>query len=324
MIRRCQAWLPWLRTLAAVALLAGLGWRFGTGAVVAGLRAIDAASVLAALGIGLLTTVASAARWCVVARGLGLPLPMRGAVSDYYRATLLNAVLPAGVLGDAHRAWDHGRRSGDVERGVRAVVLERCAGQLVLAAAGAVALLGAPALVAALLPGLGGALVLLAVLAGAVAVLAARFRTLRPVLARSWADARTAVLTRSAVPRLVLLSAAALAGHLALFLVAAHAAGSPLPLPRLLPLGVLALLVMALPVNVGGWGPREAFLAMAFGAAGTAAAHGLTVAVVYGTLALVAALPGAVPLLRGRALQRREVGAERRDQRGEQLPALAR
>ena len=55
---------------------------------------------------------------------------------------------------------------------------------------------------------------------------------------------------------------------------------------------VLALLAMALPLNVGGWGPREGVTAWAFGAAGLGAAQGLTVAVVYGVLAFAASLPG--------------------------------
>ena len=82
----------------------------GAQAFVDGLAAIGVGSVLAALGLGLLTTVASAARWCIVARGLGLRLPLAAAVADCYRAVFLNSVLPAGVLGDVHRAVGYGRQ----------------------------------------------------------------------------------------------------------------------------------------------------------------------------------------------------------------------
>ena len=54
---------------------------------------------------------------------------------------------------------------------------------------------------------------------------------------------------------------------------------------------------MALPLNIGGWGPREGVTAVAFGAVGLGAAQGLTTAVVYGVLSLIACLPGAVVLL---------------------------
>ena len=73
-----------------------------------------------------------------------------------------------------------------------------------------------------------------------------------------------------------------------MFLVAARAAGSDATITQLAPVVVLALLVMAIPVNIGGFGPREAFLAVAFGAAGLGAAQGFTTGIVYGVLALIA------------------------------------
>jgi hypothetical protein len=60
---------------------------------------------------------------------------------------------------------------------------------------------------------------------------------------------------------------------------------------------LLALLAMTLPVNIGGWGPREGVTAWAFGTVGLGASLGLTIAVVYGLLAFVASAPGAGVLL---------------------------
>jgi hypothetical protein len=57
---------------------------------------------------------------------------------------------------------------------------------------------------------------------------------------------------------------------------------------------------MALPLSIGGWGPREGVAAWAFAAAGLTAAAGVTTAVIYGVLALVATLPGAVLLVASR------------------------
>ncbi|WP_033438487.1 lysylphosphatidylglycerol synthase transmembrane domain-containing protein [Saccharothrix sp. NRRL B-16314] len=308
----------WLRLLGAIGILVALGWRLGTDAFVAGLRAVDGWSVAVALGIGLLTTVAGAWRWCVIARRLGLPLTLGKAVSDYYRALLLNAVLPAGVLGDVHRAVSHGRRSGDVGRGVRAVVFERAAGQVVLVALGAAVLIteGVPVE----LPGQG--VLVAASVAVAVAVAAGRSARVREHLRTAWADARTGLVNAEVLPKVVLLSAAAVAGHVALFVVAARLAGADAPIGRLVPLVVLALLVMAVPVNVGGFGPREAFLAVAFGAAGLGAAQGLTTGVVYGVLALISSLPGVLVLARRGSAEQRQAGAERRDEPREQVPAL--
>jgi uncharacterized membrane protein YbhN (UPF0104 family) len=293
----------WLKLLVGAGILGGLFWQLGTQSFVDGLRVISVGEILAALGIGLATTVLSAWRWCLVARRLGLRLSLSRAVLDYYRALFLNAVLPAGVLGDVQRAVQHGRQEGDVGRGVRAVVLERIAGQAVVIVAGVAVLLAVPSL------GLPRDIIL--IILGVVAILAIAF-----IAARRWVrgntgfsrtmdDIRAGLLARNAWPGITLLSAAALAGHITLFVVAAHAAGSTAPVAQLVPLMVLSLLAMGLPVNIGGWGPREGVAAVVFGAAGLGAAQGLTTAVVYGVLALVASLPGAgVLLLRAPVLRR--------------------
>jgi uncharacterized membrane protein YbhN (UPF0104 family) len=309
--------LPVLQLLAGAGILAALAARLGAEAFVAGLAAIGPGSVLAALAIGLLTTVSSAGRWCLVARGLGLRLPLAGAVADTYRAVLLNSVLPAGVLGDVHRAVSYGRRVGDVGRGARVVALERVAGQAAVVVVGVAVLLAHPSLLA-LATGHGGAGALVAAgLLGAVGALTlAATRGPRAARVRTWlrrmlAEARAGVLGRGTWPGVVALSAAALAGYLALFLVAARAAGSQAAVADLLPLLMLGLLAMAIPLNLGGWGPREGVTTAAFGAVGFGATQGLTTAVVYGVLSLIACLPGIAvllwPLLQRLASRRRAV-----------------
>src|SRR5437763_1081092 len=67
--------------------------------------------------------------------------------------------------------------------------------------------------------------------------------------------------------RVLAASAAVVAGHVATFVLATRAAGSAVPLGRLLPLALLSLLAMSVPLNVAGWGPREGVTAWAFGAA---------------------------------------------------------
>jgi uncharacterized membrane protein YbhN (UPF0104 family) len=306
----------WLRILGGVAILAVLLWRLGTGAFVDGLRVIHGPALALAFVIGVTTTVFSAWRWCLVARGLGLKLKMRGAIADYYKALFLNAALPGGVLGDVDRAVQHGRDEGDVGRSVRAVVLERTAGQIVLVGVGVVVLLTVPSPVLTQIERHGG---VAAVAAGAVALAGAlvlvacrRLRQGGSKLATGVRtgvrEIRTGLLARRNWPGITLASTVVLAGHLATFVVAARAAGSDASLLRLTPLMLLALLAMSLPVNIGGWGPREAVTAWAFGAAGLTATQGLTIAVVYGVFAFVAALPGAVVVV-VRAVRRLRVAA---------------
>jgi uncharacterized membrane protein YbhN (UPF0104 family) len=291
--------------LGGAAILALLAWRLGTGAFLDGLRVIDGGTLLAAFGIGVATTVLSAWRWCLVARGLGLRLPLRSAIADYYRALFLNAALPGGVLGDVDRAVRHGRDEGDVGRGVRAVVLERTAGQIVLFAVGVTVLFTVPSPVFAQLERHGPVIALTGSVVGAAAVaVLLTGRRLRRGSSRAARAARTGIreirtglLARRNWPGIVLASTVVLAGHLATFVVAARAAGSSASLLHLAPLMLLALLAMTVPLNIGGWGPREGVTAWAFGAAGLSATQGLTIAVVYGLCAFVAALPGAVVLL---------------------------
>lgn len=287
-------------TVAGVAVLAVLAWRLGTGVFLEGLRRIDAPALLTALGIGAVTTVFSAWRWQLVARGLRIRLPLGPAVADYYRALFLNAALPGGVLGDVHRAVRHGQSAGDMGRGVRAVVLERVAGQIALAVTGVAVLLVLPSPVREETRNLAPPLALAVV--GALAVVLAlrmnrsssrRGRALR----RTLGEAREGLLSRRNGPGVALSSLTVLTGHVAMFVVAARLAGSTAPVLVLLPLAVLALLAMGLPLNVGGFGPREGATAWAFGAAGLGASTGLAVAVVYGVLSFVASLPGALVLV---------------------------
>lgn len=327
---------PWwrrpglLRPLVGVAFLVWLLWWYPLEAFTDAFGAVDSRSVAAALGIGLVTTVLCATRWVLVARGVGLCLPWLRAVGDYYRAVFLNAVLPAGVLGDVHRAVSHGRYAGDLARGVRAVVLERMAGQVVLAGVCALLLFTLPA--ALLGPGLlavAASVAVFALVALGVAVgwVAGRRRGSRwwRALSATVADTRAGLFTLTTGPGVVLLSAAALAGHLALFLVAARAAGASAATLTLLPLLVLALVAMSVPANVGGWGPREAVTALAFGAAGLGSEQGLTVSVTYGLLGLVAALPGGLVLVwRLLRVEHVQVSGEDLDQVRQQVPTLGR
>ena len=54
-------------------------------------------------GIAAVTTVCGAWRWVLVARGLGMELPLRAAVAECYRSQFLNVTLPGGVIGDVSR-----------------------------------------------------------------------------------------------------------------------------------------------------------------------------------------------------------------------------
>ena len=298
----------WLRPLAGLVVLGVLVWRVGAGAFVDALQHLDAWSVAAAAAIAVVTTVCGAWRWVLVARGLGNELSLRSAVAECYRSQFLNVTLPGGVLGDVHRGVRHGRDGGDLGRGLRSVVWERSAGQVVLVVLtlGAVLLLPSPlsSLPAADSPLptalLVSAAVVVAVILPSLAVWwgRPRERTLPVRVARAVvADVRAGLLGRHTWPGVVAVSAVVVTGHVATFVLAARSAGVTAPVSDLVPLALVVLVAMALPLNVAGWGPREGAAAWAFGVAGLGAAGGVGTAVVYGVMAFVAALPGAALLV---------------------------
>jgi glycosyltransferase 2 family protein len=298
-----RAGWTWVRRVAGGVILAVLLWQVGTRPFLDALRTIDARSLLTATGIAVLTTLCCAWRWRLVARGLGVSLPLPTAFAAYYRSQFLNTTLPGGVLGDVHRGVRHGREVGNLSGALRAVVWERSAGQIVQLVMVVLALLLLPSPVRPAMP----AVAAVVAVAGLVcAMIVARGLPLRGsslrlrALRRAVKDVRHGLLARSTWPGVVLASALVVAGHTATFVLAARTAGATATPLRILPLALLALLAMSVPMNLAGWGPREGVTAWAFGSAGLGAQQGISVAVVYGVLVFVACLPGALVLLMSR------------------------
>ena len=297
--------LPLLRLAAGITVLWFLAWQVGAAPFEDGLRAVTWQAVVAAVTLTALTTACSAWRWRVVARALGVGIGLPGAACAYYRSLFLNSVLPGGVLGDVHRAVTHGRRAGDVVRGLRAVAWERLWGQAIQAVVAVVVLLALPSPVRPALP-----YVLLGVVGAAgCAALAVRgaARRGRPRVARAAravsADLRRGLLAPDVWPQLTLASVLVVAGHTATFVIAARVAGSTAPLGELVALLMVVQVAVVIPLSVGGWGLREGAAAWAFAAAGLGAAAGVTVATLYAVLMLAAVAPGA-GLLLGDAVRR--------------------
>jgi uncharacterized membrane protein YbhN (UPF0104 family) len=288
-----------LRLAAGVTVLWFLVRLVGAAPFEHGLRAVTWPAVVAAITLTALTTVCSAWRWRVAARALGISIGLPGAICAYYRSLFLNSVLIGGVLGDVHRAVTHGRRAGNVARGVRAVAWERLCGQVIQVVVTAVVLLILPSPVRPAVPYvLAGA----AGVAGCAALVvwraARRGGSRLARAARAVADdVRHGLLAPGVWPQLALASVLVFAGHTATFVIAARVAGSTAPLGELLALLMVVQTAVVIPLGIGGWGPREGVAAWAFAATGFGAATGVTVTTLYAVLMLVAVAPGAGLLL---------------------------
>lgn len=291
-----RAW-PALRLFGGALVLVALVWRFGTGPFAAAWRVTTWGSVTAAVVLTGLATLANAWRWRAVARALGAPLTAFGSVAAYYRSQFLNAALPGGVLGDAHRGVRHGQDVGSLGVGLRGTVWDRVSGQLVQAVLLVIALTVLPTPLRPYAP------VALSGL-GAFALVAWWLGRRRGAGAFVGHDLRTLLRPGVAVP-VVVASCASTAAHVAVFLVAVASVGVDTTPASLVAISLAVLVGSAVPLNIAGWGPREGVTAGVFALAGLGSTTGLTVSVVFGVLAAVATLPGVLVLLGDVVVRRR-------------------
>lgn len=318
------------------ALVAGTIAVVGTGPLVRGLLAVSPAAILGALLLTAAATCAAAWRWRTVSSELGLPMTWPAAVAAYYRSQFINTVLPGGVLGDVHRAYRQGSRRADLPMAARAVATERVAGQVVQAAV-TVGVLAAFGLVSSMAEGMpgewapaqwapaqwapaewapagwvtAGAAGLLAALVVAGLIVVRVNGRARRLVQRELSLLRTVFRRPRSALSIAAASLVVVAAHVGTFVVACLAVGIQVSALELIGLALLALAAASLPLNVGGWGPREAASAAAFGAIGLGAGAGLAASTAFGVLTFVAVLPGAVVLIAGLAgdLIRARVGA---------------
>ena len=272
------------------------------------LRHMQSGWLALTLAILLAQYVVAAARWWVFARQLSAPLGFSRALAEYFLAGFLNQVLPFGILGDVSRGIRHAR-AVRAERGpgagnarvVLAIVLERAAGQFALWL-----------VVAAILPGwwratsyLSGHAFAMGILAGllvvACAVLAVlawqRWRAspdIKRLLSEAW---RTMFAPKNLVIHLPL-SLLLVATHTLAFVTIAHGLGLYLPFALAIRVVPLVLVTTSLPVFMAGWGVREATVAGLYHLAGLRGAEGVTIALVFGGLSLLASVPGLLALRR--------------------------
>ena len=289
--------------LSLVVLIAVLGLADAE-QILTRLSALDPGWAVAALVLVSLQLSMMAARWRSIARTLGVPLGYRRALREYYVSTLLNQVMPFGIMGDALRAVRHTRQVQRSDEGISgrrvvlAIVLERASGQIALYLV-VFSLLFAwwPALAPRLVPHAGGLALLAGSTLGTGIALAAILRVpaLRRFRAALGRSARVLFVGREA-PLHWLISITLIVGHVAVFCCAARALGYSLDFASAFRVVPLVLLVASLPAFFAGWGAREAAAAWLFHAIGLSATQGVAVSLVYGALTLIATTPGVFAL----------------------------
>jgi len=296
------------RWLLSLILMVALVWWLGPLELVDQFKTFDLNWLWLALVIGIAQVMLSAFRWHFTARSLDIPLSFLAAWREYYLASLINQVLPGGVVGDAYRAKRHADQSARRSRAWLAVVIERFSGQLMLF----VLTLGVLVFSTTWHQALGDlwvdvetssammlAIGLSALLIAAVWLIHRSIRrskqsTDRPthwvsmalhgIQQAFWPTSRLSIQLAS--------SAVILMSYVAIFVVAAKALGVDLSTAMLIILAPPLLLAMVIPITVSGWGLREAAAAGAWATLGLDPAQGVAVSVAYGLLIFLLALPG--------------------------------
>ncbi|TDN91693.1 lysylphosphatidylglycerol synthase transmembrane domain-containing protein [Microbacterium sp. BK668] len=304
----------WIKPVVGCAILVAVILHAGAEPFLRGITSLSVLPIVAATVLAAIATSAAAWRWRLIAGGLDIPLAQTGAVAAYYRSQFLNTVLPGGVLGDVHRAIAHGRSVRQVGDASRAVVAERTAGQTVQLVVAAVVL--ASLGVWAYAPAVGVMVLAVLVVCAGVVLAATLSRRARTTLLRELQRIRAAFAGPRTIVGVVAASAVVVACHVATFVVATVAVGARTSPQVLAAVALIAVLAGSIPLNVGGWGPREGAAAWAFAAAGLGSATGIAAATAYGVLAMIAVAPGAAVIAasvlrrrRGDPLDRRHADA---------------
>jgi uncharacterized membrane protein YbhN (UPF0104 family) len=291
-----------LRVAAGAALLALVVWYADPPVLWAKLSRADPWLVALAVLVSAAANLLSAARWALIARGLGLIAPSARLVLMYARGITTNMLLPGATLsGDLLRSAQLSRLGNSFVRSALSVFLDRFSGLwalcvLSLLAAAGVALWGAA--------GEGGAriapremsvyLLILAGVAAApfiplpfgklersstawVAALASRWERLRERL-RQARPALVASVWQSLGVQL--LSACSL-------WICAMAVGVSLSYPMMLAAAAPIFIMAALPIGVAGFGTRELAAVIVLGLAGVPGDQATAAALLYGLATVI-------------------------------------
>ena len=298
----------WLAIGFKAAVSGGLIWYLLTGidanALVA--QMADADGMLLALAtVGLLLQfLIGGARWGQVLKGLEAPLPFWLTARLFLIGTFFNQALPGGNGGDAARMYLAYKQGLSVRHAINGVLIERIVTVLALVImVDAIQPLFLPHLQPQMIPGTIIAIVTITVLAAfGIGLLVLLDRL--PESLRRWkivrglgnlgADTRRVLFLPSCVfPTL----GWSIAGHLNVSVcvfILAMGLSIEVTLLDCIVLIPPVLLILAVPISIGGWGVREGAMVWAFGLVGVPSEAALVLSLLSGVLALVASLPGGV------------------------------
>lgn len=139
MLRRLAgSW--WLRAAITAAILGWLATRIDMRAAAAAVVSISRPHLALVLGLVAVDRVIMIWRWVLLLRAAGIPIGTADAARLFLTSSFVGSFLPAGVGGDAARAWGLSRVNAKMGDALASVVVDRMLGILSLAAMGAAGL----------------------------------------------------------------------------------------------------------------------------------------------------------------------------------------
>ncbi|HET7753788.1 MAG TPA: lysylphosphatidylglycerol synthase transmembrane domain-containing protein [Anaeromyxobacteraceae bacterium] len=298
------------RLAVTAALLAAVTWRLDLAGMAAKASRLAPGWIAGAFVVVFAAVALSAWKWRLILAARGRPLPYVRLVRHYFVGLFFNNVLPTTVGGDAVRAWETTRDTGEIPEAVGSVITERLVAG---AALGVTALLGVPfvdatprlLLVVVTFLAVDVALVAL-FLAPRVAervaasILPARLQRARDTVAAVVRTVGETIRMRRLVVRVFVLSVAFQVLVAAVNACLFAAMGLPPSLARCVVYTPMIFTITMLPVSVSGLGVREAAYAYFFGQAGVARADAVTVSLLFFVVVGLASVPGAPLFALGR------------------------
>ncbi|MBE3097396.1 MAG: flippase-like domain-containing protein [Planctomycetes bacterium] len=308
----------WFRVVVSAAILAYLVLTIDVGAAIGAVARLSGWYLAGALGLVLIDRLLMISRWTLLLKGTGTAIRFKSAAWIFLVSSYVGSFMPAGIGGDAARAWTLAKRTADGGGAVASVAIDRLLGVI------AVVLLGAVGAAAWMQHDV-GASALWFVILGCVVVAAAvamlwSDRIYERIVPLAWRTGWIGSLGRLTqavgvyrrVPRTLLavlaLSVVVQAARVLQAAVLAAGLGLSVPLGYFFVFMPIGLLLLQVPISVGGFGAPQGVIVWLLERRGVSEPASLALSTLIILLGIAGTLPGAWLFFRGRRSQ-----AARRD-----------
>jgi glycosyltransferase 2 family protein len=293
----------WIRALVTAIVLALLLRKISFSETLDTLSRLRVDYAVAVLALVALDRVVMIWRWIILIRATGQAIATKSAVWIYLVSAFIGSFLPAGVGGDAARAYTLARRTSEGSAAVASVAVDRLLGLLSLVLIAALGLFLAPAqgpVASARYPMLAACVVAAAALAALL--WADRLYGATGRAARTLMQFATAVGRyrdhRSALSLVLSLSIAVQLLRIAQAWLLGRALGIEVPFTYYLMFMPVGLVALMLPISVNGFGIPQGIIVWLLRPLGVSSADAFALSTLIVLSGIVANLPGAWLYLR--------------------------